>query len=154
MFYARYKILVYKLLLFWLPMLNTIFSAYRALLFPVLLSWIRGRADVQSLKALGSQRQRLSMVSSKKPKMGRALCGCGESQGTQRQWNGCVCVCEGTGNRTGECVSGTRLGSTQHPLYFLRTHSQNTILLFFSCFMKMLRCTAKRIDKRSYRKYQ
>jgi hypothetical protein len=24
------------------------------------------------------------------------------------------------GNRTGECLSGTRLGSTQHPLYFLR----------------------------------
>ena len=42
-------------------MLQTIFSAYRALLFPVLLSWIRGRADVQSLKALGSQRQTLSM---------------------------------------------------------------------------------------------
>ena len=28
------------------------------------------------------------------------------------------------GNRKGECVSGTRLGSTQHPLYFLRTHSR------------------------------
>jgi hypothetical protein len=27
-------------------------------------------------------------------------------------------------NRTGECLSGTRLGSTQHPLYFLRTHSR------------------------------
>ena len=98
-------------------MLHTIFSAYRALLFPVLLSWIRGRADVQSLKALGSQRQRLTMVSCKKPKMGRALCGCGESQGTQRQWNGCVCDCGGTGNRQGECVWGTRLGFTQHPIF-------------------------------------
>ena len=29
------------------------------------------------------------------------------------------------GDRTGECLSGTRLGSTQHPLYFfLRTHSR------------------------------
>ena len=28
------------------------------------------------------------------------------------------------GNRSGECVSGTRLGSTQHLLYFLRTHSR------------------------------
>ena len=23
-----------------------------------------------------------------------------------------------------ECLSGTRLGSTQHPMYFLRTHSR------------------------------
>ena len=30
----------------------------------------------------------------------------------------------GMGNRKGECLSGTRLGSTQHPLYFLRTHSR------------------------------
>ena len=87
-------------------MLNTIFSAYRALLFPVPLSWIRGRADVQSLKALGSQRQRLSMVSSKKPKMGRTLCGCGEGQGTQSRGSWCVCDCEGTGNRKGKCLSG------------------------------------------------
>ena len=28
------------------------------------------------------------------------------------------------GNRKGECLSGTRLGSTQHPLYYLRTHSR------------------------------
>jgi hypothetical protein len=28
------------------------------------------------------------------------------------------------GNRKGECLSGTRLGSTQHPLYFLRRHSR------------------------------
>jgi hypothetical protein len=28
------------------------------------------------------------------------------------------------GNRTSECLSGTRLGSTQHPLYFLRKHSR------------------------------
>ncbi len=32
------------------------------------------------------------------------------------------------GNRSGECVSGTRLGSTQHPLYFLRTHSRARFL--------------------------
>ena len=91
-------------------MLNTIFSAYRALLFPVPLSWIRGRADGHSLKALGSQRQTLSAISYEKSTMGRTLCGCGEGQGT--------------GNRQSECVSGTRLGFTQHPLYFLRTHSR------------------------------
>ena len=39
-------------------MLQTIFSAYPALLFPVLLSWIRGRADVQSLKALDRKDKR------------------------------------------------------------------------------------------------
>jgi|MEHZ01.5.fsa_nt_MEHZ011518653.1_3 DNA invertase Pin-like site-specific DNA recombinase len=37
---------------------------------------------------------------------------------------GCVCDCEGNGNRQSECISGTRLGSTQHPLYFLRIHSR------------------------------
>jgi hypothetical protein len=37
---------------------------------------------------------------------------------------GTGCDCEGDGNRSGECQSGTRLGSTQHPLHFLRTHSR------------------------------
>ena len=31
------------------------------------------------------------------------------------------------GNRTSECLSGTRLGSTQHPLKFLRTHSRASL---------------------------
>jgi hypothetical protein len=97
-------------------MLHAIVSAYRALLFPVPLSWIRGRADGHSLKALGSPRQTLFMVSCEKSTMGRTHCGCGEGQGTQREWNGCVSDCEADGNRTGECVSGTRLGFTQHPL--------------------------------------
>ena len=37
------------------------------------------------------------------PRMG-ATCGCGEGQGTQREWNGCVCDCEETENRTGGCL--------------------------------------------------
>jgi hypothetical protein len=51
------------------------------------------------------------------------------------------------GNRKGECLSGTWLGSTQHPLYFFRTCSQNTVLFFFVSFCeKMLPCTIKTVD--------
>jgi hypothetical protein len=39
-------------------------------------------AVVKALKALGSPRQRLSMVSCEKSTMGRTLCECGEDQGT------------------------------------------------------------------------
>ena len=62
-------------------MLHAIVSAYRALLFPVPLSWIRGRADGHSLKALKSQGQTLSAISDKKSTIGRALCEYGEGQG-------------------------------------------------------------------------
>jgi len=41
----------------------------------------------------------------------QTLCGCGEGQGTQREWNGRFCDCEGNGNRSGECVSCTGVGS-------------------------------------------
>ena len=37
------------------------------------------------------------------------------------------------GNRTGECLSGTWLGFTQHPLYFFRTHSRTSSGVLLGC---------------------